>query len=570
MSESALRVTEQEDRLEQLEPEAIVAQPAQRFIPGLDVRNKQVGELLDYRNVVFTGEVRIENVTFNAGCLFSGAKFQSRVIFRNVSVRGSRGNVTAFQNCTFGGTARFDRSALYLADFSNSIFEYQAYFNQAKFNATARFDNVKFLQPAHFKSCSFAGAGSFQNTKFRSTAIFKNTIFRYWLSHARFNSTVFDQSADFEGVRFCGHADFSDTKFNGGCLFLAAKFCEHDDDDETSNGDRSSRRGGNRADLRITFENATFISDHEGHIATFQGAKFGDRSFPRDANFDNAQFHIGTSHRTGHDAVFADFTDCDWFGAASFRNVSFRTGVDAKFDRSRLEEGLDLTEVEFDGDATFERIHARDGIILSDAKFSQVPDFQQATLSYPPKLDVARLPEQKIDVLRRLRAIRKLAAQSEDRKTEHAMLVQEFKHDGGVTSALYGLISNYGQSWWRPAAWLVLLTITLFPLLYLSAYRRVPASMSAVATAATSLYLPCSERSGNSLAAALELSVRNASIVAAGNEARREHITECLAGTNLTGFASVAAAFLEATQIVLTAVFVFFIGSSVRRRLQMR
>ena len=152
------------------------------------------------------------------------------------------------------------------------------------------------------------------------------------------------------------------------------------------------------------------------------------------------------------------------------------------------------------------------------------------------------------------------------------MLVRELKIEGGVASRLYGLVSNYGQSWLKPAMWLTILSLAVFPLLHLANSGQIPSSHDQVVGLFTGEFGTCSGGTdGTALGAAIELSVKNALIVAADNDARAKRISDCLfQGASASGLRGAVTTGLEALQTILTLVMVFFIGAAIRRRLQMR
>ncbi len=551
-----------------------------RTIPGLRLDGDSFDELQDYSNTIFTGPVIFRNVRFTVGCKFDGAIFQERVNFSNVQSLTAKGASTSFIGCRFEKIARFDRSTLYLANFSNAAFEGVASFRNVRFLASARFDSAKFREPATFIDAEFNGLGSFNEVAFAKSATFTGAVFRYWLSHARFNKSSFGELAGFDRCQFSGLAEFAEAVFKAGATFAGARFTERLDDGGSSNGTQPSptaRAAANRADLSVDFSGASFSPSHEGELVSFENAKVGDRNFARDAVFDKAVFHSAAGKALS--GVEANFNGFDCYGGFSLHQAHFMQGVDARFDGSKFSQDVDLIEASFDGRVSFQKSQFRQGVILAGTKFCDVPEFTQASFVHEPTLHQATLPKvlpthskaEKAELLQRIRTLKRIAAKADDKRTANAMLIHELKLEGGFASGMYGLISSYGQSWVRPAMWLVVLAVLVFPVIHLAIHGRLPSTVEDARVAATSLSLPCAPKAeGNALAAAIELSIKNAMVVATDNEARFKRITECLGASDKPGLLPVMAAALEATQIVLSAVLVFFVGASVRRRLQVR
>lgn len=564
-----------EDTLEQPGAPNEQLPPPPRSIPGLRLEGKTFTEFQDFSNVTFTKPVILKNVRFTAGCCFDKAVFLKRVNFSGVQIAGAAGSLTSFQDCDFQAMARFDKSTLYLANFSRSIFRAASSFRSVRFNASAKFDDVQFAGAVGFVDAIFSGSGNFCRGRFEDSADFGRAEFRYWLSHARFNETQFNGLAAFNEAQFSGNADFENAQFLGGATFSAARFSERLEDD-AGNTQEPSSNPAPRADLAIRFVKAQFACSEAGEYVSFESAKFGDRNFTRDADFSCAIF---LSPKKAGELVVADFGQLDCSGGLSFRDAEFQAGVALQLSGAKLERDLDLTGAKISSASKFERAQFREGILLSQTVFLEIPDFRQATFNHRPSLHEAKFPakpsassrEQRQLVLQCIQTLKRLAEQSDDKRTANEMLVHELKLEGGVASLMYGAISNYGRSWLRPALWLVFLTLTIFPLLHLTLSGRLPGSVDELRTVAQSLGPACVDgKDGNALAAAMELSVKNAMVVAAENEARTKRIAECLGAADKAAFQSVGSAILEAFQFITSAILVFFIGSSVRRRLQVR
>ena len=255
-----------------------------RTLEGLTLRGEVVRDFADYRNVVFTRDVSLRDVRFAKGFSFAGARFLGRATLFNVSNDRIRGNSASFAGATFNQQVRANRGcAFYLADFSSATFLSNAKFKGCRFYAAARFDGAKFAGPANFDSAVFNGSGHFNDARFASSADFERVIFRYSISHARFAEAHFVGPAIFKQAQFSGHADFTSAIFHSGVTFYRAKFAleKESEDDASDELDQTGIRGGDQADLTVSYDGAVFMAVDDGDTATFEGVKFGDRNFRR-------------------------------------------------------------------------------------------------------------------------------------------------------------------------------------------------------------------------------------------------------------------------------------------------
>ena len=478
-----------------------------------------------------------------------------------------------FDAAKFHGSAFFNRkSALYLASFQDTLFADVAKFQGCRFYASVDFARAVFASAANFKSAVFNGSGNFLNARFESTADFEGALFRYPKSHAGFAKARLNGPAHFNDASLCGNSDFTEAVFAQGVTFHNARFALNqktpDPDDE---GEQQRPVPQHDADIFVRFDGSTFHADEGGEVVNFEHARFGDNNLRREVSFDGAKFRpsLGPSKQQ----PLAVLRKVQFFGPVSFSEAVFLEHVSADFDQARFEDKLDLSGCTFGAGAKFAKAQFRNDVILSQTTFEEYPDFRQATLAHAPEVSDSHLPGKargdKEDLVARIGALRRLASRTDNKKAEFDLLVRELKAEGGLASRLYGLVCNYGQSWARPALWLALLTLVLFPLLHLAANNRVPFSWGTNQGQEYTAGLNCSD-GGNPFAAALEMSVKNALIVAPENELQSRRISDCLGAPAASGARSLMTLGLQASQIVLTLVMIFFIGGAIRRRLQIR
>lgn len=572
---STVEEEEDEELLQtQITPET-TEPPAITALDGLTLANTIIQEFADYRGVTFSGPVELKNVRFTRGFSFAGAAFLGPVRFLKVwndKITGSRAD---FADAKFFSSVYFrDKCTLYRANFKGADFGSMVTFKGQRFYSSACFDGAKFRSTANFAKTTFNGAAEFRKAEFFGEADFEYATFRYQLSHARFSEAIFKAPAIFNSILFSGSADFEAAEFRNGATFEGSWFSleqAEDQDDSEQSPDYGT------ADLFAKFDGAVFLpAPGEAEVVSFKDAKFGDSNLHRSVSFDRAHFKPWFSEGKPH-GVVANFVNMTCNGPASFSEAHFHERVSANFTHARFEEQADFEDCTFSGDAVFQRAQMRSDVYLAAARFKQYPDFRQANLTLAPNLSEAQLPENgkltgsREDMLSRIRALRKVAGQADEKRTEADLLVRELKLGGGVASRFYGLIANYGQSWLRPTLWLLLSAFVIFPPLYLANSGTLPHNRTDLSNFIANQELACRNGvAGNALSAALDLSVKNALIVASENEARDARIDACLGNSGPQGRQGMVATLLEATQKILTLIFVFFIGASIRRRLLIR
>ena len=555
--------------LETIEPSAITT------IDGLALANTIIQEFADYSGVTFTGSVDLKNVRFTRGFSFAGAVFLGPVRFFKVWNDKITGSKADFAGAKFFSPVYFrNKCTFYRANFKGADFVSMVTFKGQRFYSSACFDGAKFRSTANFSKVTFNGAAEFRKSEFFSEADFEYATFRYQLSHARFSEAIFKGPAAFNSILFSGNADFEAVEFHKGATFEGSWF-SLEQTEEQDDSEQSPSYG--TADLFANFDGAVFLSaPGEAEVVSFKDAKFGDANLHRSASFERTHFKPWYSEGKPRDLI-ANFGNMACNGPVSFSEAHFHECVAANFTHARFQEQVDFEDCTFSGDAIFQRAQMRSDVYLAAARFKQYPDFRQANLTLAPNLSEAQLPENeklpgsREDTLSRIGALRKIAGQADEKRTEADFLVRELKLGGGVASRFYGLIANYGQSWLRPTLWLFLFAFVIFPPLYLANSGTLPLSRDGLANFASYQTLPCRNGAeGDAFSAALDLSVKNALIVASENEARDARIDACLGNSGPQGRQGMVATLLEATQKILTLILVFFIGASIRRRLLIR
>jgi hypothetical protein len=191
-------------------------------------------------------------------------------------------------------------------------------------------------------------------------------------------------------------------------------------------------------------------------------------AFKGPARFDNVEFSEGARF------VGAIFSGPAWFAGVQFRG-------EAGFLQASFEGYTTFARARFDHQAVFHAIEAKSVFSLADTAFLAVPDFIQAHFVEAPRLDNSRIPQnlQKTndtDLAARWRALKRLAIQGYDHAREQDFFKGELRarrwmedkpwHGVFIFGLLYGWLSDFGRSLWRPFWWWVV-SVVAFAGLYL-------------------------------------------------------------------------------------------------------
>ena len=301
-------------------------------------------------------------------------------------------------------------------------------------------------------------------------------------ARAKFGSRTFEEEADFSGFKFPFDVHFTEAHFKQSVHFDEAEF-----------------------EGRALFSRSVFEGVRVGFVrATFKG----------DVEFENAQFNIqagqqqnlfpwGWKQASFQGTTFkgrVDFTDTNFHGITYFSKARFED--EAVFDKVTFDKLAVFHTSTFDGEtrfagadfkdhADFRAIQSMSAFGLDDlddvlqdrdcgvAKFSTVPDFQQATFVGAPRLDTAKIEPQhtrnisfaavktffKGDLEKegRWRSLKRLATQGHDHASEQLFFREELLARRGVTDrywhasfwlgVFYQIFSDFGRSLIRPLLW---------------------------------------------------------------------------------------------------------------------
>ena len=230
----------------------------------------------------------IPGVTFGEQASFYGTRFGGRAAFNNVTFQGA----ASFASAQFGSSALFVQSAFKKnVSFDKTQFGNKANFSQAAFLGNANFNSATFTGDTNFNSATFTGNARFTSAIFTGEADFLSATFT---GNADFYSATFTGNADFLSATFTGNASFSSATFTGNASFRSANF-EHSASFTNAKWgwDASGKKWlpvhYGRAFYNARFaEAANFETDHFNAFAAFDGARFNDKLYLREARVRDA------------------------------------------------------------------------------------------------------------------------------------------------------------------------------------------------------------------------------------------------------------------------------------------
>lgn len=300
----------------------------------------------------------------------------------------------------------FNDKSLVVCDFSRFIFPKGVLFPK-EINSYIFFIEVTFQDRVNFSRTIFQKYTQFEDTVFKEESLFEGTIFQDVTSFAR---STFQDFANFKGTTFKGDTDFFLTVFQKHALFKLAVF-----------------KG------KSNFENVNFQN-----IVDFENAIFEDALMIKEDI---------------HDKIFSkDEVDFTYVGFLKPEKVSFR-----KVDLSKFRFlGTDLRKVEF-VDVNWDRKRGRNRI------YDEIePDTVTEKFDYPLIAQVyKRLRGNYQENLNYAEAGDFHIGEMEMRRKG-----EKNPFNKGIIQ-LYKLLSNYGESYWRPLAWILLFLFLFFPILFM-------------------------------------------------------------------------------------------------------
>lgn len=276
------------------------------------------------------------------------------------------------------------------SNFSQLLFPGAVYFSQTEFGGknsstgTLQFESAKFCGGALFQNAKFTvGATRFKESRFVGVANFAGA--QFVRGFVDFDESRFGKTARFNLASFSAPASFIDAEFSGDVHFSRAEFEKEACFDEA------------QFYARALFISTTLKGDASFVETEFEvKASFSHAQFKKDSNFQSAKFRGDAGFEHSEFRSDAWFGRAEFFGVADFRFSKFRKSC--SFHSADYQSRAVYELSKFNGPATFAKAHFYDvanfrfirstvGFDLTQARFDEVPNLIQATITPPPRLD---------------------------------------------------------------------------------------------------------------------------------------------------------------------------------------
>jgi uncharacterized protein YjbI with pentapeptide repeats len=375
---------------------------------------------IDFSNLEFDEPLYLDRFFFPSLITFERASFSRSADFRNTAFAGP----DYFKDADFSEPAHFERAALF--DFTF-------------YGATANFERATFSDSATFGGANFSGGANFEGATFSEHADFNGANFS---GGANFDGTTFSE-ATFGGANFSGRANFDGAKFSGDANFERASFL-------------SSEEIPSRWPLiamTATFHHATFSGRAYFNGATFSGAIFEEAIFFKEADFSYATF-----------STEADFASATFSGDVEFHATTF--GRLTRFDFATIKSMMAFVNASMKGPTSFEWAEFRgEPPRFFGAQLHEGTVWRSVSWPIPRSRDEAG---KYVDAYERLKLEMDRLKKHEDELDFFALELQSRRMLGvGTPIVIYGLLCDYGRSYFLPLGWLFV-TIVVGAALFLT------------------------------------------------------------------------------------------------------
>ncbi|MEA2831614.1 MAG: hypothetical protein QOF22_2362 [Bradyrhizobium sp.] len=276
-----------------------------------------------------------------------------------------------------------------------------------------------------------------------------------------FSNLDFDSGFYVEGFIFVSHCNFHGSTFPDGHA-TGAWF------DNATFGKTASFKNVTFACLSTTFNGTSFHTDADFENATFSGAYFRGTVFARAAFFYRATVR------------FAHFERAVFRGATNFMETRFFQGI---FEKATFSGWVSFQDTIFSAHAHFKDSIFHSSISFVNAQMNGEASFEGTKFySEPPRFHGAKihegsvwrgaswpLPKNVTEAGTFIDAYERLKFEM-DRLKKHEDELNFFAHElqsrriyhgmfRGFPIALYGLLSDYGRSYFRPLIWLLVIWV---------------------------------------------------------------------------------------------------------------
>lgn len=293
------------------------------------------------------------------------------------------------------------------ASFRSTIFDQAATFNSATFNKRTVFSSAKFTLSASFEFATFCGNIMFPSITFSKEVSFNKTTFSREVSfytttfcdEASFDSATFVEDSTFANSAFCGAASFHSATFNGPARFS-----------------------------RTTFSGDAFFysSKFRENVYFYHSAFSGDTEY-NSTEFTGLAYFNGTIFGAANCDATISFRDCHFAKPTNFRIARFKTNY-PEFEGSVLHAETTFTAEAGDIEGPFWPENPKDPKAAKDS-----------CAKIRNNIGKQGFPEAEHFFYRREMRFAGLAAANPFEKLAYG---------------LFGLLSEYGYSFVRPALWL--------------------------------------------------------------------------------------------------------------------
>jgi uncharacterized protein YjbI with pentapeptide repeats len=335
-----------------------------------------------------------------------------------------------FDKCKFYGDVNLDNVV-----FEDAVYFWDAVFKGKLFNGSPR---KKFLQFVSFERAKFEKGLSFRLTIFGAGANLKNAVFNgqvhFWdceFNDLDISNTTFKSDVDFGNVGFNGRLFIQNSTFQAMVSFMIANF------------------NGRANFMNCTFQDAAvFASAVFKKRAMFQKARFlsaTDFSYAKfndEMDFRSAYFHVPSLSRFyGNNLTKARFLGCN------VKNIDFQlvnwyeTGIGKKqiYDDKMYDKKIMTMGKTEDSDSAFHLYFGSNESVANlyrQLQMNYYNSYQYATAG------IFHIGEQEM-ILKAIHPIKRLFS----------------------PRLWYKLLSKYGESYWRPTFWILVILLFVFPMI---------------------------------------------------------------------------------------------------------
>lgn len=384
------------------------------------------------------------------------------------------------------------------ADFSRSIFTNFAYFNGVVFSGNADFTETRFIKTASFSGSNFLHKTSLIDVIFRDNSYFRSVTF---LGKSFFTRSIFELEADFSGSIFEEEVNFSYVTFSNKTLFISSKFSKSNfiQTKFLDNADISEVKFNDKADFthaifieKVYFSGSIFSKDVRFDYTTFSKESYFSRiKFALEVSFKNAVFmHEANFTDTVfnlylyiQNATFKDKThfSCQFQEIALFNFVTFENPRETIFEVKDMSNvsfiNTNITEIRFSDIVTWGGIDNYQ--IIEETWLEEDEEranrFRRVSLggvlsvyrNLRENYELRRMYDEAGKFFIREMELKRKYREVKAKESSEYKIKKNYWSRRNIFSLIgwYHLLSNYGESLWRPTV-AGMVIVFLFTLLF--------------------------------------------------------------------------------------------------------